>query len=212
MNVACANFFTFSILPFSARVTASRQLATFQLKPPVPISRDMVIFPWSVLICLIISGCAARHTPLYVARQVEFDKVDYRLVWPLPIVTTARITSSFGKRKDPLTGMVSFHTGVDLDGELGTAVYSSGKGRVVFGGQRQGYGLLLIIDHGNGLETYYGHCARILCKRGDLVSRGQVVALMGATGRASGNHLHFETRKHGQPFDPCQLLPKLKEI
>jgi murein DD-endopeptidase MepM/ murein hydrolase activator NlpD len=210
--VASVNFFTFSCLPFSARVTASRQLATFQLKPAVLILREIVVSPWLVLICLIISGCAARHTPLYLSRPVEFDKADYRLIWPLPIVTTARITSSFGKRKDPLTGMISFHTGVDLDGELGTAVHSSAKGRVVFGGQRQGYGLLLIIDHGNGLETYYGHCSRILCKRGDLVNRGQVVALMGATGRTSGNHLHFETRKHGQPFDPCQLLPKLKEI
>jgi len=165
-----------------------------------------------VLCCLVQTDCAVRKRMLPLREPVEFDKEDYRLIWPLPIVTTARFTSTYGRRKDPITGMSDFHTGIDIDGEKGTPVHASGAGKVVFNGWRRGYGLLLIIDHGNGLTTYYGHCSRLFVNRGDKVNRGQIVALMGDTGRTTGSHLHFETRKHGYPFDPCLLLPKLKKM
>ncbi len=70
----------------------------------------------------------------------------------------------------------------------------------------------MTIDHGRGLTTYYAHCSHLLARTGERVNRGQVVALMGKTGRVTGSHLHFETRKHGRPFDPFLLLPKLRSF
>lgn len=149
--------------------------------------------------------------PASPVKVSELDSEDYRLVWPLPIITTARFTSTFGRRTDPITGMQRFHTGVDLDGVTGEAVHAAGAGEVVFSGERSGYGLLMIIDHGRGLTTYYGHCSRLLCKRGVRVNRGDIIARIGSTGRSTGSHLHFEARKHGRSFDPVLLLPKLKK-
>ncbi|MFC1544831.1 M23 family metallopeptidase, partial [Gemmatimonadota bacterium] len=131
---------------------------------------------------------------------------------PLPIVTTARITSTFGRRKDPITGMQRFHSGIDLDGETGDPVYAAGAGKVVFSGERSGYGKMIIIDHGHGLNTYYGHCSRLFTANGERVNRGAVIARIGSTGRSSGSHLHFETRKHGRQFDPLLTLPRLKKL
>ncbi len=164
---------------------------------------------------LILAVCAACGGPMKTSgpqlKVSDFDSQDYRLIWPLPILTTARMTSPFGRRKDPLSGMGRFHGGIDLDGETGEPIYAAGAGKVIYSGQRSGYGLLLIIDHGKGLNSYYGHCSKLLRSRGETVDRGSVVALIGSTGRSSGSHLHFETRKHGQPFDPALILPRLKK-
>lgn len=170
------------------------------------------LLAWFVPVSVGLSGCGIGKTTPSVVRQVRFDKSDYRLIWPLPIITTARITSYYGDRKDPLDGMRTFHTGVDFDGEIGTPIHAAGAGKVIFSGRRSGYGLLLIIDHSKGLTTYYGHCSRLLLQRGDRVNRGQVIALMGASGRTTGSHLHFETRKHGRHFDPFLLMPKLRKL
>ena len=165
-----------------------------------------------VMMTVLTQGCARRISGPKLAVKIEFDETDRRLVWPLPIVSTARLTSRFGTRKDPMTGRKSFHTGVDLDGEVGTPVHAAGAGKVTFSGKRSGYGVLLTIDHGRGLTTYYAHCSHLLAPTGEWVNRGQVVALMGKTGRVTGSHLHFETRKHGRPFDPFLLLPKLRSF
>ena len=178
-------------------------------------SRQAVVFrlltiPVFMLTMVFFHGCAGRILRPKAQEKVVFDESDRRLVWPLPIVSTARLTSRFGSRREPFTGRKQFHTGVDLDGEVGTPIHAAGAGQVTFGGRRSGYGVLLTIDHGRGLTTYYAHCSHLLVKAGDRVNRGQVVALMGRTGRVTGSHLHFETRKHGRPFDPFLLLPKLR--
>ena len=161
----------------------------------------------------MLTGCGRTVlAPGSPVRVTDFVSQDYRLVWPLPISTTARVTSRFGRRTDPVSGRQSFHGGIDLDGETGNPIYAAGEGKVVFSGVRSGYGQLLIIDHGRGLNTYYGHCLRLLKNRGERVDRGMIVALIGSSGRTTGSHLHFETRKHGRPFDPSLLLPKLKKL
>ncbi len=167
-------------------------------------------------VLLIVAASAACGFRMKISgpqiKVSDLDSRDYRLIWPLPISTTARITSPFGRRRDPVSGMQRFHGGIDLDGETGDPIYAAGEGEVVFSGTRSGYGLLLIIDHGKGLNTYYGHCSKLLRSRGERVDRGSVIALIGSTGRSTGSHLHFETRKHGQPFDPALILPRLKKI
>ncbi len=182
------------------------------LKFGLRLGSKYLLLAWFVPVSVGLSGCGIGKTAPSVARQVRFDKSDYRLIWPLPIITTARITSYYGDRKDPLDGMRTFHTGVDFDGEIGTPIHAAGAGKVIFSGRRSGYGRLLIIDHSKGLTTYYGHCSRLLLLRGDRVKRGQVIALMGASGRTTGSHLHFETRKHGRHFDPFLLMPKLRKL
>ncbi len=166
------------------------------------------------VLLLNLAGCGMheRSGAVPPAREPRFDQADYRLVWPLPVSTTARVTSYFGTRKDPFTGLINFHTGVDLDGRHGDPVYAAGEGRVAWAGYRSGYGNLLILDHGWGLTSWYGHCESFNTKRGQPVRRGKIIAGMGDSGRASGVHLHFEVRKHGVPVDPFQLLPALKTL
>ncbi len=111
-----------------------------------------------------------------------------------------RITSGFGWRWGRR------HNGIDIALNSGTPVKASDGGTVKFAGNYGGYGLLVIIDHGEGYETYYGHNSKLLVKKGDKVHKGQTVALSGSTGNTTGPHLHFEVRKFGVPVNPIQYL------
>lgn len=114
------------------------------------------------------------------------------------------ITSPFGYRK--IFGSISFHSGVDIANSLGTNIKAADGGSVTFAGYKGSYGNLVIVDHGNGRETYYAHCSSILVEAGDSVYQGQVIAKMGSTGRATGNHLHFEIQIDGTAVDPMPYL------
>jgi len=114
----------------------------------------------------------------------------------------ARRTSPFGHRPDPIDGTMDFHTGLDLGAHAGAAVKAAGGGKVVRASDAGGYGNLVIIDHGHGLETRYAHLQGFSVKVGDVVNAGDVVGQVGATGRVTGPHLHFEVRRDGQPVDP----------
>ena len=126
-----------------------------------------------------------------------------RFIWPL----RGRLTSLFGPRTHPIYGTPDFHTGVDIAVPEGTEVHAAAPGTVTWAGTRGGYGLLVIIDHGDGYSTYYGHLSRILVHVGQFVEVGQVIALSGNTGLSTGPHLHFEIRKFGEAINPLPLLP-----
>ncbi len=113
-----------------------------------------------------------------------------------------RISSHFGLRKDPFTGQVRQHNGLDIAEPEGSPVRSAGGGKVVFSGERRGYGNLVIVDHGGGLETYYAHNSQNLVKQGEAVKKGEEIARVGHTGRATGPHLHFEVRRDGKAINP----------
>ena len=117
-----------------------------------------------------------------------------------------RISSPFGLRKDPFTGQVRQHNGVDIAAPEGSPVRSAGGGKVLFSGERRGYGNLVIVDHGDGLETYYAHCSQNLVKQGETVKKGEEIAKVGHTGRATGPHLHFEVRRDGRALNPEAFL------
>jgi murein DD-endopeptidase MepM/ murein hydrolase activator NlpD len=130
-----------------------------------------------------------------------------KLGYPLPKVYP--VTSGFGSRTDPITGEKSaFHTGLDLGAPYGTNILAAEDGVVILAQWYSGYGNCVIIDHGNGLWTLYGHIHNdgIVVKKGDRVKRGQKIAEVGATGRATGNHLHFEVRVNGTATDPTPYL------
>jgi len=129
----------------------------------------------------------------------ERRRPEPRIEWP---VTPVIVTSGFGHRRDPLHGEVGFHAGLDLGGRQGDVVITAAPGRVVATGWHRGYGRRVVIRHGPRLETWYGHLSRILVRAGDRVLPGDAVGFMGASGRTTGPHLHFEVREDDAPVDP----------
>jgi murein DD-endopeptidase MepM/ murein hydrolase activator NlpD len=116
------------------------------------------------------------------------------------------ISSYFGTRADPFTGYSAVHKGLDFASPEGTKVSSVAAGLVTFAGERPGYGQMIEINHGNGLATRYCHSEKLLVKQGDMVRKGQEVALIGSTGHSTGPHLHFEVLKDGVQVDPLRFI------
>lgn len=123
----------------------------------------------------------------------------------MPVAQLKR-SSDFGYRADPFHGGGAFHAGIDLLGGSGEAIHSAADGVVVRAGWWAGYGKVVVVDHGNGLETRYGHLSRFHVKEGDSVRQGEVIGGMGSTGRSTGTHLHFEIRIDGRAVDPQPFL------
>ena len=117
-------------------------------------------------------------------------------------------TSAFGFRRSPITGIPSYHEGVDFGVQIGTAIRSAADGIVVYAGTRSGYGNLVTVDHGFGYMTRYAHCSKLLAKQGDFVKKGDVIAFSGNTGRSIGPHLHYEVLFNGCPVNASKFLPK----
>ncbi len=115
-------------------------------------------------------------------------------------------TSNFGVRTDPFRGTAAFHPGVDIQGAVGTPVYATADGFVDRTGRAGGYGNLVEIDHGKGIQTRYGHLSKILVAPYTRVHRGQLIGLIGSTGRSTGPHLHYEVRIDGAAVNPVPFL------
>jgi murein DD-endopeptidase MepM/ murein hydrolase activator NlpD len=132
-----------------------------------------------------------------VERDVAFGGAPVRKGW---------ISSRFGWRTDPFTGRRSMHEGVDFAAPAGSAIVAVAAGVVTWAGTRNGYGKMVEIDHGGDYATGYAHSKQLLVKAGDVVRKGQIIALMGNTGRSTGPHVHFEVYKHGRPVDPTTYI------
>lgn len=116
------------------------------------------------------------------------------------------ITSSMGFRRDPMTGASDYHGGLDIAGEKGQPVYATASGTVTGASYKSDYGNLIVIDHGFGLQSRYGHLSKFGVKPGQKVKRGDVIGNVGATGKATGYHLHYEVLANGRLLNPLQLL------
>lgn len=121
-------------------------------------------------------------------------------------VSEGWLSSYYGIRKDPFSGAPAMHKGIDFAGKEGSSVIATGAGVVTWSGSRFGYGNLVEIDHGNGLKTRYGHNDILTVKIGDIVTKGQSIALMGNTGRSTGAHVHYEVIKDGRHVDPLPFI------
>lgn len=121
-------------------------------------------------------------------------------------VRSGYASSGFGQRVDPFGGFTAYHAGVDFNGARGSDILSVADGVVSFAGRRSGYGNVVDVDHGNGYMTRYAHNSQNLVQPGQRVRVGQVIAKMGATGRATGNHVHFEVWLNDRPVNPNQYL------
>lgn len=118
----------------------------------------------------------------------------------------AWISSSFGYRKDPINGTRSFHEGLDIVAPRRTPVIAPAQGVVIFAGWHDGLGRAIIIRHGYGYQTTYGHNDKLMVKKGDHVSRGDVISLIGSSGRSTGPHLHYEVSLNGKLVNPYQYV------
>ena len=123
-------------------------------------------------------------------------------IWP----AQGRITSPFGYRIAPLRMGSEYHTGIDIANEAGTPIVASADGVVRHSGWAQGYGMCVVVDHGFGYSTLYGHMSEIIAKEGAQVRRGQLIGRMGSTGSSTGNHLHYEVWTGGLPRNPVKFL------
>jgi murein DD-endopeptidase MepM/ murein hydrolase activator NlpD len=121
-------------------------------------------------------------------------------------VQTLHFTSNFGIRSDPFNGTARMHAGVDIPGPSGTPIYATADGIVSHAGRAGGYGNLIEVNHGKGIATRYGHLSRIVVADNTRVVRGQLIGLMGSTGRSTGPHLHYEVRIDGHAVNPLPFL------
>lgn len=140
--------------------------------------------------------------------SVDGSMYDYadtgRFLWPVP--ASRRISSFYGMRKG------RHHDGIDIPARRGSHVLAAERGKVVFSGKMRGYGNVVVIKHDGGYHTVYGHNKSHYVKKGQKVSRGEVIAQVGSTGRSSGPHVHFEIRKNNKVRNPSNYLNKAKKI
>ncbi|MCC7180166.1 MAG: peptidoglycan DD-metalloendopeptidase family protein [Acidobacteria bacterium] len=140
--------------------------------------------------------------PDHIAPPVAPSLASAATALPAPEGRPSTVTSDFGWRVDPLNGRHRFHAGQDLRAAYGEEVRSATEGTVTFAGEKSGYGLVLVVSHGSGLETRYAHLSSVNVPEGARVRAGDLIARSGSSGRVTAPHLHFEVRQHGQPVDP----------
>lgn len=154
-----------------------------------------------------LQALSDRHADVFTLIESRlFEKRLDALMVPSSAPVEGPIGSGFGFRADPFTGHAALHTGLDFPSDVGTPIMAAAGGMVLSAGPHPQYGLLVELDHGNGLVTRYAHTSRMLVKQGDLVKRGQKIAEVGTTGRSTGPHLHFEVLVEGVQQNPARFL------
>ncbi len=148
-----------------------------------------------------------RETELTILDQVLLGVYTQKGATPAgPPITKGWMSSPFGERVDPISGKKAWHEGMDFAGANGSDVIAVANGIVVFAGRRDGYGLMVEISHGEDLRTRYAHHQELLVRVGQSVKRGDVIGLMGSSGRSTGPHVHFEVLKSGKPVNPARYV------
>jgi murein DD-endopeptidase MepM/ murein hydrolase activator NlpD len=136
-----------------------------------------------------------------------FARADANLLpagWPI----MGRLMDGFGHRMDPFSGEGAMHTGVDISAPMGTPIKATADGIVMYANWNAGYGRCVIVDHGNGYQTLYGHMSHIDVVDGQEIRQGEVVGLVGSSGRSTGTHVHYEVRVHSTPVNPYRFLAR----
>ncbi len=138
------------------------------------------------------------------------DRKDIIARTPYRIPVKGFISSTFGMRTDPFTGLPRAHEGLDIAAPAGTPIYATADGLVTFSGTQSGFGNMVVIDHGYGVITRYAHNNTLLAREGQRVKRGQVIATVGTTGHSTGPHLHYEIRINGVSINPLHIMMKAR--
>ena len=169
-----------------------------------------------------LNGAGGPFIPLDAATALEFktrhleqqlrafETIRQQAVTPSIWPVDGRLTDGFGDRRNPFGGYSSeFHAGQDIATNYGTTVVATANGVVTFAGCQSGYGQVVVVDHGDGLTTRYGHLSHIDVEMGQSITRGDMVGKVGSTGRSTGPHVHYEIRINDEPVDPTPYLPGL---
>jgi murein DD-endopeptidase MepM/ murein hydrolase activator NlpD len=138
--------------------------------------------------------------------EILYDKKAFLAALPTRKPAPGYFTSGFGVRTSPFGDRVKMHEGLDIANRPGTVIRAPADGEVIFADSKAGYGLTLILSHGYGIETWYGHLKGFSASRGDKIKRGGKIALLGNSGRSTGPHVHYEVRVHGYPVDPRSYI------
>ncbi|MGA7312531.1 MAG: M23 family metallopeptidase [Silvibacterium sp.] len=152
-----------------------------------------------------LSGQLSRTFEMRLSSSSEdgwLNMADAPSLWPV----VGPITSSFGEREDPFNGEGAFHSGIDISTSFGQAVRATADGVVLTAGRESGYGREIVVDHGHGIQTLYGHLSGFAVTSGQQVQRGQVIGYVGTSGRTTGPHLHYEVRIRNTPVNPHKYL------
>lgn len=145
-----------------------------------------------------------RRQQLAASTSADSSYIGGAMLWPVP--SYSRISSRYGYRFHPILHVSKMHTGIDISAASGSLILAASDGKIIYSAVRGGYGNCVMIDHGGGIVTLYGHCSRLLVSSGQSVSRGQEIALVGSTGLSTGPHCHFEVRINGSTTDPLNHL------
>jgi murein DD-endopeptidase MepM/ murein hydrolase activator NlpD len=149
----------------------------------------------------------ALEQNLHELYELLSDQRSFLSALPTKKPSDGVFTSGFGVRVSPMgDGNEKMHEGIDIAAGVGTPIRAPASGTVVFAGKKSGYGQIVMVDHGYGLETWYGHTSRILVRPGQKIKRGQPLALVGNSGRSTGSHLHYEVHVNGIPVDPINYI------
>ena len=136
--------------------------------------------------------------------KLQEDKLAYIASTPSIWPVKGWVTSEFGYRKSPFNFSSDFHAGIDIAAQWGTPIFAPADGVVTFAGTKNGYGKMVIIDHGFGITTHFGHTSELLVQEGQKITRGSKIALVGSTGHSTGPHLHYEVHMDGVAVDPMK--------
>lgn len=190
--------------------------ATYQLDATPALGGPQVQVAASAPTLGVVQQALEQLAQFIDVREQQLTVLD-RLMWSRGFTTPrftfgapaplAWVSSGYGARSDPFTGLSDFHNGLDFAGRAGSPVVAAADGVVSWVGTRAGYGHMVELSHSNGLVTRYGHTKRNLVRSGEVVSKGQSIALMGSSGRSTGPHVHFEVLQAGVAVDPAGYLP-----
>ena len=170
-------------------------------------AQDLSMQEFNEKVAILSRQMENRTDLLGVLEAQMFEKAVKKKLLPTMLPVDASFnSSSFGMRIDPFTGQNTMHDGIDFMVDTGTPIVAAAGGVVQFAGFHPQYGYVVDIDHGNDLLTRYAHCSKLFVKEGDFVQRGRKIAASGATGRATGPHLHFEVRYRGSAQNPARFL------
>lgn len=159
---------------------------------------------------LILDKRYAQMNAIHLALMTQLGQRELSFSGAGKPVAKGWISSFFGHREDPFSGHRAWHAGVDIVGNEGDEIKALAGGVVSYADHKGAYGQMVEINHGNGLATRYGHNKALLVRPGELVRKGQAIALLGSTGRSTGPHVHLEVHKNGEPVDPGHYFPDLK--
>lgn len=191
-------------IPLSARMGATQQLSYYDslarmtnTQLAADIRRKVDILEKELYV-----QARSYEEILELAKQQEVRMENIPAIQPVPNKDLKRMASGYGWRVDPVYHIRRFHEGMDFSAPIGTDIFATGNGVVTYSGWRQGYGETVEIDHGFHYTTRYAHCSKRMVRVGQKVKRGDVIALVGNTGKSTGPHLHYEVHYNARPVDP----------